>query len=606
MAILYRTYHMFLDSKIIPLGALLLASMFSYGQTGRELRGALNSQGFNDTYPAISGDGSVMAFTNDYSNDGSFITMISRKESGGRWNKPIELETLNPARLNAPGGYALSFDGNTLAYSTKKGEGVGGFDLWYMIYENGKWSNPRNFARPVNSTLNDSYPAFSPDGRKLFFTRCVTIGNEGGTDCKIYVSEKKRGRSRGWKEPVELDASINSGNSMMPRLLSDNKTLVFLSDRPGGKGGLDWYLSRLVENDGWSSPVNMSFVNTDQNDMYLTMYYRPDRAITSQLNNRGKLNVVEIEVPEQFQPAKVVIKIGKVLNDLGEVVDSDIRARDYNTGESVTFTFPDEETGDYTLIIPEGKVYDFSIVPKRGLEMYHSEILNYSSLRSSRKETADYVLHTPAGNAVLPLFSLKFAPQSAELDPRGEEEIARLVRLLKRNQDFSIEIGAYQDSVVTDSIPNPSLTEVITDTVRWEEFIYEYEYTYQYNIDEDSVKATFPEFTNMQLDSILTVWNDSLQTVQNDTLLADLFLASLVGVDTITNVIDTLEHVDVIYTYHNDLTKSRAEYLAMILASLEVDPARIVPIGYGDKRRPLTAIKEEDFQDGFIEIIFRR
>ncbi|MCZ6899122.1 MAG: hypothetical protein O7F74_02685, partial [Bacteroidetes bacterium] len=76
--------------------------------------------------------------------------------------------------------------------------------------------------------------------------------------------------------------------------------------------------------------------------------------------------------------------------------------------------------------------------------------------------------------------------------------------------------------------------------------------------------------------------------------------------DTIGNVIDTLEHVDVNYTYHNDLTQSRADVLAMILTSLELDPARIVPIGYGDKRRPLTAIKEEDFQDGFVEIIFKR
>jgi hypothetical protein len=105
---------------------------------------------------------------------------------------------------------------------------------------------------------------------------------------------------------------------------------------------------------------------------------------------------------------------------------------------------------------------------------------------------------------------------------------------------------------------------------------------------------------------MLTIWNDSLSRVRNDTLLAERFLASLIDIDTIENVVDTIKHVDLKYTYHNDLTQKRADHLASELMGREINTDRIVPMGYGDRRRPMTPLKEEDFEDGFIEIIFRQ
>lgn len=595
-----------IDVKLLTIVAITLSSLSATGQVGKELRGSVNTQSFNDIYPSMSGDGNTLIFMNDYTDDGGYITLISRKERGGQWSDGVELEVLNPARLNAPGGYCLSFDGNTLVYSTLKGEGVGGYDLWYLEYDGSKWSNPRNFGFPLNSPLNDTYPTFSTDGDRLFFTRCGSISKVGGEDCKLYVSDRRKGRIKGWEAPVELSTTINSGGATMPRMLSDNRTMIFSSSKSGGKGGLDWYFTRMAPDGNWSNPVNIDYINTAEDDVFYTMYYRPDKAITCQKNSRNIFNMVEVDVPEQFQPDKVVIKIGKVLNNKGEPVDSDVRVRDYENGESGPFTFPDTETGDYFLIIPEGRVYDFSIVPKRGSEFYYSEILDYSTLRSSRKEPSDYTLQIPVQNAVLGLKTLKFIPETDKTDPRSDTEISRLVRLLSRNDGFQIEIAAYQDSVMTDSIPHPGLTQVVIDTTFRDEYIYEYEYKYQYSIDQDSAKLKFPEFTNVQLDSMLTIWNDSLSRVRNDTILAERFLASLIGIDTIENIVDTIQHVDINYTYHNNLTQKRADQLAVIIAALNVDPQRITPVGYGDQKKPITAIKEDEFEDGFIEIIFKR
>ena len=604
VTILY--HYMKIDVKLIVIVAFTISTLSAAGQGGKELRGSVNTQSFNDIYPSISGDGNTLVFMNDYTDNGGYITLISRKEKGGQWSVGIELEVLNPARLNAPGGYCLSFDGNTLVYSTLKGEGVGGYDLWFLEYDGSKWSNPKNFGVPLNSPLNDTYPTFSTDGNKLYFTRCGSINKAGGEDCKLYVSDRKRGRIKGWEAPVELDEIINGGGATMPRMLSDNRTLIFSSGKSGGKGGLDWYLTRMASDGSWSNPKNINYINTPEDDIFYTMYYRPDKAITCQKNRRDIFNMVEVDVPEQFQPDKVVIKMGKILNSRGEPVDSDVRVRDYENGESGPFTFPDTETGEYALIIPEGKIYDFSIVPKRGSEFYYSEILDYTTLRSSRKESSDYTLQIPVQNAVLSLKNVKFLPQTDQTDSRNNEEITRLVRLLNRNENYRIEIAAYQDSIMTDSIPHPGLTEVIVDTTFWEEYIYEYDYNYQYSIDQDSAMLKFPEFTNVQLDSMLTIWNDSLSRVRNDTILAERFLASLIGIDTVENVVDTIQHVDVKYTYHNDLTQKRADQLAAVITARDIDPERITPVGYGDRKKPITAIKEDEFEDGFIEIIFKR
>ena len=216
------------------------------------------------------------------------------------------------------------------------------------------------------------------------------------------------------------------------------------------------------------------------------------------------------------------------------------------------------------------------------------------------------MLQVPGPNTVLAMNTLKFIPETDQTDPRSNEEIARLTRLLNRNADYKIEIAAYQDSITTDSIPRPGLSQVIVDTTFWDEYIYDYEYRYLYNIDEDSVKMKFPEFTNIQLDSMLTIWNDSLSRVRNDTILAEIFLASLIGVDTIESVIDTIQHVDIKYTYHNDLTQKRADQLGTLLVARDIDPGRIIPVGYGDRKMPINAVKEEEYPDGFIEIVFKR
>ena len=120
-----------------------------------------------------------------------------------------------------------------------------------------EWSSPVNLGPPLSTTAEDSAPALSDDGRSLYFNRNPNL--PGDNDEDLYVS--RRSRRGPWGDPVPL-VTINTPtfNERNATLSRDMLTLFFSSDRPGGVGGLDLYVSRRTDrtNDqGWSTPVNL-------------------------------------------------------------------------------------------------------------------------------------------------------------------------------------------------------------------------------------------------------------------------------------------------------------------------------------------------------------
>ena len=119
------------------------------------------------------------------------------------------------------------------------------------------WSEPVNLGSPVNTSAIEIMPTLSQDERSLYFVS-DRDGGLGGTD--IWVSRRKSIDSP-WETPVNLGAVVNTpGNEADPALSSDGRRLFFSSNRPGGHRGLDIYVShRGNPNDdfGWGPPVNL-------------------------------------------------------------------------------------------------------------------------------------------------------------------------------------------------------------------------------------------------------------------------------------------------------------------------------------------------------------
>ena len=119
------------------------------------------------------------------------------------------------------------------------------------------WSVPVSLGSAINSTSNDQHPAVSRDELTLYFVS-DRPGGAGGTD--IWVS-KRASLDDPWGTPVPLPAAINTGAAeFAPTFGASDHLLLFGSERPGGCGSRDiWVSFRQDKHDdsGWEAPVNL-------------------------------------------------------------------------------------------------------------------------------------------------------------------------------------------------------------------------------------------------------------------------------------------------------------------------------------------------------------
>jgi len=152
--------------------------------------------------------------------------------------------------------------------------GLGGWDIWVSRREtiNDDWGEPEDIGAPINTAQSDSHAYLSPDGLEMYFTAENRPGGYGYID--IWVT--RRGTRRdSWVQPENLGPVVNSSAyEDAPRISTDGLELYFSSDRPGGYGIEDiWVTKRATKNDPWAEPVNLgSTVNssTDEDFPFLS------------------------------------------------------------------------------------------------------------------------------------------------------------------------------------------------------------------------------------------------------------------------------------------------------------------------------------------------
>jgi Tol biopolymer transport system component len=128
----------------------------------------------------------------------------------------------------------ISRDGKTFYMASNRGGGLGGIDIWVATRDNASdpWGAPVNVGAPVNSAANDFCPTISRDGH-LFYFVSNRPGGCGGDD--IYVT---RLRPDGWDPVANVGCDVNSAaNEASPFPLPEaaaGPVLYFSSNRPGG------------------------------------------------------------------------------------------------------------------------------------------------------------------------------------------------------------------------------------------------------------------------------------------------------------------------------------------------------------------------------------
>ena len=161
----------------------------------------------------------------------------------------------------------------------------------------------------VDSTLDFgpdrhvAHTTFNFDKTAMFFTVCEYL-NDKDIRCDLY--QRKRFPDGRWRQAEKLEAPINSEDTLvtttMPHVTVDERlakeVLYFVSDREGGKGGLDIYYAVINDNGDLSSPMNLTGINTPEDEV--TPFYHTESSMLY-FSSQGYLGLGGFDVYRSYQ-----------------------------------------------------------------------------------------------------------------------------------------------------------------------------------------------------------------------------------------------------------------------------------------------------------------
>lgn len=242
-------------------------------------------------------------------------------------------------------------------------------NIYYTIWKDGKWSQPIPVVE-INTDFHDRMPSISQDGHYLFFSS-DRPGGFGRDD--IWVSEYDFAAKR-WGKPRNAGRTINTpASEVSPAIHSDNITLYFSSDRSGGVGGYDIYVTQMLQNvpspsltnEGglmWKQPVNLGKpYNSSFDDEYPTvirngnyMYFASNRE-----SGRGSFDIYRGKVPEFAKPEVVVTLKGRVKEKFSDKgIEANIRITDLDGEKNFSTNQPE---GLYSANLINKKQYKLTV-----------------------------------------------------------------------------------------------------------------------------------------------------------------------------------------------------------------------------------------------------
>lgn len=391
-------------------------------------------------------------------------------------NVDVTTITALPDNINDPlrneGCIAFSPDGKMMVFGKgntggKKGDKDGyDVDLYLARFRNGVWTAPT--LTTVNTTIRpddpmsiryswDSSPAFSPDGRTLYFASNRRAKDAiGGTDLYAATMDA-RGR---FTRIRNLGKEINTpGNEMFPYVAEDGK-LYFASDGHPGFGGLDLFVVERVN--GKNTIRNLGQPMNSASDDFGIYLFRPDRGFFTSNRDGGKgdddiytfvnedpdLKVINyylqgITYFKDSEGNRQLLPNTKVtlLDSKGELM------QDYTTGNDGKFLFRVYDNEDYALV-GESDGYlttreDYTtrgrgVDPKTLRELVTNITFDTLLVLERKVEGIKFVLE-----------NIYFGFDSTYITPASAKELDKLVQLLTDNPEIKIEMGSHTDSVAS-------------------------------------------------------------------------------------------------------------------------------------------------------------
>jgi outer membrane protein OmpA-like peptidoglycan-associated protein len=393
----------------------------------------------NEGTPTFSPDGKTMIFARGNTgkrkdNSPDVDLYMSRYVPSEGWTEPKLVSASDSSAWD--GSPAFSRDGKTIYFSSNRAGGSGGLDIYRVNMDaSGRFGNPANMGKAINTAGDEMFPFVSPDG-KLFF---ASDGHPGLGKLDIFMAVRTGG-----KTTVEnLGLPYNSSMDDFGYSLDDVGNIFFTSNRAGGKGNDDIYYYLAPP-----KPVDEVAKIDDPND--------PNNPNNANNNDPNRPNSKSQKIANYFLEG--VVKGEKVALDSALVriykldggVESDFAEVFTQNGKFGPIKMEEEE--DYVILV-EKLAY---LTKREGFSMFGRSI-PYPLLKKAVTDTTfqtEINLEKLFVGKTFRLENIYYDLDKFDIRADAALELDKLVQILKDNPLIKIELGSHTDTRGSDLYNN--------------------------------------------------------------------------------------------------------------------------------------------------------
>lgn len=420
-----------------------------------ELEKPLN-QFQNQYFPSLTADGQLLLYTvRQAAGIQDEENLFFSELKSNVWTDPQQLSTRINTKANE-GTASISGDGKTVVYTfcTERN----GCDL-YMSQKIGKeWTQPQNIGNQINTRAWESQPSLSADGRTLYFAS-ERPGGIGGID--IWVT--KLDSNDVWTSPINLGPTINTPeHEFSPFIHANGTSLYFSSQGHVGMGGIDLFFTERLGDTAWATPRNFGYpINTfaDESGMFISTDFKKGYFSKDYKAKDGSYasRLYAFDLSDNLKGKTNVIYLkGRVLDaETKQPLKATVELTNLKKALLEQKVVSDGTDGKYLLVVPFDQNYGL-FVSSPGY-LYKSLNFNSNDEKLASNESFDILLTPLHKNATMTLNNLFFETGKYDLDALSRIELDKLSKFLRTNKR-KIEISGHTDNVGT-TLDNQSLSE---------------------------------------------------------------------------------------------------------------------------------------------------
>ena len=340
----------------------------------------LNS-GSADFAPVLSPDGEAVYFTSYRGQEGEESKKRGRVFRSMRtkrgWSNPVELDLGAPGRDMTTVG-VMGDDETLLVYQSQRNEGA----VWKAKKdERGGWVLEEKLGFPIDSRHWETSVSERFDGRERVFVS-DRPGGRGGRD--LYRTVLLPDGT--WSEPLNLGSRINtSGEEESPVLSADGRFLVFSSNGHQGMGGFDLFRCVRLDNGSWSEPEHLGHpLNTPGDEAMVTLDASGQSGYLSSKRTGGlDLDIYRVDILGEPEEA-LAVHLGKVHSwKEGDVLE----VKSIDDGPAVFRVFRARPgSGDFVAALPPCREYRMSWVRRGKTLESRSEFISCDAAYGNARE----------------------------------------------------------------------------------------------------------------------------------------------------------------------------------------------------------------------------